>query len=109
MRLCQQSVRTEAALGQLAPDIDFEEYSHMMAQAFRPPVDLFRQRQGIKGMHHIEEIEHIADFVTLQGANQMPLRGMPPQLANFVAGFLEVIFADNRHPSSDGGTDARRV
>jgi hypothetical protein len=34
---------------------------------------------------------------------------MPPQLTDFVAGFLEVIFSHNRHPSSDGGTDARGV
>ena len=39
----------------------------------------------------------------------MPLRRVPPQLANFVAGFLEIIFSQNRHPSSDGSPHARAV
>ena len=34
---------------------------------------------------------------------------MPSELANFVLGFLQIVFADNRHSGRDGSPHARGV
>src|SRR5262249_36911021 len=40
------------------------------------------------------------------GANEMPFHPVPSELADFVTGFLQIVFADNRHSGRDGGADA---
>src|SRR5262249_20745980 len=99
----QQGIRAKTALGQLAPDVHFEEDRHLAYQACGAPVDLLGQHQGIDGMQHIEEVKDVAYLVALQSANHMPLRRLPPQLADLGGGFWEVILAENRDASSEGG------
>jgi hypothetical protein len=60
-------------------------------------------------MHHVKEIKHIAHFVALQGANEMPFHPVSPELANLVTGFLQIVFTKNGHSGRDGGPDACSV
>ena len=60
-------------------------------------------------MHHIKEVKHIAHFVALQSANEMPFHPMLSELADFVTGFLQIVFTENGHSGCNGGPDACSV